>query len=188
MSARFQGLLSRAAILSCFACLSLDCLAQGACPDDEVAAHVREQLQIYGPKSVDLEYFAFIYSVNGEISSAVSRGSQCPGTDSCAINTRFAAQRIPRGSKVLGEWHTHPHSGSRQLSIEDIRGAKNNARIRCYTAYYSAPDGEIYSWDPRSTSVPTAMNTRMLVGRYELRGGKEHELYSAAAAVALRGR
>ncbi len=153
---------------------------KSGCDLPGVLEHILGQFRHYGPRSDDHEYFGFIYRLDGEIASAVTRGTRCNGTEGCVTNTRFAAQRVPKGSKVLGEWHTHPLAGSRQLTLEDVRGANNNAGIRCYVAYYSAPDGEIYAWDPRSTSVPAAMSTRSLVGQYGLRDSP------AVADVALR--
>lgn len=152
---------------------------KSGCDRPGVLEHTLGQFRHYGPRSDDHEYFGFIYRQDGEIASAVTRGTRCHGTDGCVTNTRFAAQRVPKGSKVLGEWHTHPRIGTRQLSMEDVSGANGNSRIRCYTAYYSAPDGEIYAWDPRSTSVPAAMNSRSLVGQYELRGRAEEPAFVA---------
>ena len=139
--------------------------ATAGCPQQEVDAHVRNQFAQFGPLSVDHEYFGFIYVHEGVIQSSVTRGGKCH-EGNCLTNTATAVARIPRGAKVLGEWHTHPHDGSTQLSVEDIRGAQNNAHIRCYVAYYGKPDGEILSWDPRSTSVPTAMASRISIGNY----------------------
>jgi hypothetical protein len=134
-----------------------------------VAAHVDEQFRIYGPRSDKYEFFGFIYRVEGEIGSAVVRSNVCRGPDGCKIDIGPAAKRIPRRAKVLGEWHTHSHlNGSRILSIEDVRGANHNLHIRCYAAWYAGPGGEIYRWDPRSTSVPTAMATRVTVGNYRV--------------------
>lgn len=135
------------------------------CPHDEVEAHVRMEFSEYGPLSTDHEYFAFIYRHEGIIGSAVMRGGGCHAGN-CSLDTAVAARRIPRGAKVLGEWHTHPRDGSVMLSAEDVRGARSNAHIRCYAAYYSKPNGEILSWDPHSTSVPTAMALRVRIGNY----------------------
>jgi hypothetical protein len=77
-----------------------------------------------------------------------------------------AGSRIPSGAKVLGEWHTHPHGGAPQLSHHDERGAHRNRHVRCYTAFYSNPGGQIFAWNPAETSVPTAMASRERVGRY----------------------
>jgi hypothetical protein len=87
----------------------------------------------------------------------------------------------------LGEWHTHPHqSGSRQLSKFDVRGANKNAHIRCYSAYYADPAGEIYGWDPASTSVMTAMASRVSLGRYGPDGEPTPAARSALASNAPR--
>ena len=67
---------------------------------------------------------------------------------------------------MLGEWHTHPHRGSSQLSQEDVRGAHDNRHIRGYMAYYSKPNGEIHVWDPRFDRVPNAMASMVLIGNY----------------------
>ena len=84
----------------------------GACDREPVDAHVREQVQLYGPQSIKHEYFGFIHRLDGSIGSAVTRGNDCPNPSSCGINTAAAAALIPRGAKVLGEWHTHPRLGS----------------------------------------------------------------------------
>ena len=68
---------------------------------------------------------------------------------------------------MLGEWHSHPQSSKAGLlSADDVRGARNNRHIRCYAAYYSQPDGDIYAWNPFQTSVPTAMFSRAFIGNY----------------------
>lgn len=141
--------------------------AQESCGLDSIDAHVREQLAAYGPQSVDREYFGFIYSFEGTVSSAVTAGRSCAQRTACFIDTSAAAALLPRGAKPLGEWHTHPHQGkAAMLSHEDVRGAWHNRGIRCYAAYYGQPDGDIYAWDPRQTSVPTAMGTTVLIGNY----------------------
>ncbi len=137
------------------------------CDSGSVVAHVQEQFAIYGPRSRQHEYFGFIYRVDGVLASAVVRSSACRGPDDCMIETKGAANLIPRGAKVLGEWHTHPHNlGVGRLSMEDVRGAQHNAHIRCYTPYYAASNGKYYTWDPRSSSVPVAMGTRTELGSY----------------------
>lgn len=137
----------------------------GECFRAEVETHVREQFALYGPLSERREYFGFIYRHHDVIQSAVTRSGECH-EGNCLTETAQAAALIPRGAKVLGEWHTHPHDGSSLLSAEDVRGARNNQHIRCYSAFYSKPDGEILSWEPVSTSVPTAMASRAIVGNY----------------------
>jgi hypothetical protein len=94
------------------------------------------------------------------------RGNTCRNLEHCTLNTALAARMIPAGAKVLGEWHTHPHQGASGLSKDDVRGAWNNRHIRCYAAYYARPNGDILAWDPQETSVPTAMDSRVLVGNY----------------------
>jgi hypothetical protein len=153
-----------------------DYRAQAAdeCPQSEVDAHVREQLATYGPRSKDREYFGFIFVAGGEIGSAVIEGRRCPDPNECSIDTAEAAPLIPKGAKVLGEWHTHPRqSGARTLSIDDVRGARNNRHIRCYAAYYSQPAGDIYAWNPFQTSVPTATASLVLIGSYRRESAAE---------------
>jgi hypothetical protein len=141
-----------------------------ACPPrEEVYAHVREQFRIYGPQSATHEYFGFIYLHGSEIGSAVIRSGECRNPDRCIIKVAAALSLIPSRSAVLGEWHTHPHNGDRGLSEEDVRGAHNNRHLRCYFAYYSSSIGEIYAWNPQDTSVPTAMHSRVLIGKYVAR-------------------
>jgi hypothetical protein len=137
------------------------------CPTAEVNAHVADQYSIYGPQSRAREYFGFIYLMDGDIRSAVVRGANCANIWACSVGTRGAAELIPKGAKVLGEWHTHPQaSGSRVLSRSDVRGALSNHNIPCYTAYYSTPSGQVFAWDPRSTSVHIAMESRTYLGNY----------------------
>lgn len=140
--------------------------ARESCDLDSVDAHVREQVAAFGPRSTDREYFGFIYSLEGAVSSAVTEGKTCGNGNACFIDTAAAARLIPRGATPLGEWHIHPHAGAGALSREDVRGAWHNRGIRCYAAYYAQPDGDIYAWNPRQTSVATAMASRVLVGNY----------------------
>ena len=117
--------------------ISLGCSAEESteCFSAEVEAHVVEQFRIYGPKSKNREYFGFVYRVDGIIASAVTRGIVCRWNEPCEVENRSAAVKIPEGAKVLGEWHTHPHSnGSSVLSGADVRGANANRHIRCYRA------------------------------------------------------
>jgi hypothetical protein len=130
-----------------------------------VFAHVQGQFAQYGPLSIEHEYFGFIYRFNEHIDSAVTRSSKCL-RGNCFTDTAQALSLIPRGSRVLGEWHTHPRDGSVQLSAEDVRGARHNRHIRCYVPFYSGPDGRIFSWEPASTSVPVAMASRLAIGSY----------------------
>lgn len=151
--------------------LSLHALADEAavssgCFADEVLLSVREHFAKYGPRSTDQEYFGFIYFKNGRIESAVTAGFQCRGQTDCTVNTAFARARIPKGAKVLGEWHTHPRIGAPELSQDDVNGANANRHIRCYAAFYSSPDGDIFRWSVHSTSVPAAMASRTLIGNY----------------------
>ena len=151
------------------------------CDSAAVVAHVREQLEIYGPRSQEHEYFGFIYRMGGDIASAVIRGNRCRASDRCSVDPGLAASRIPPRAKVLGEWHTHSHlTGSRMLSIQDVRGARANLHIRCYTAYYAGPDGEMFTWDLRSDSVVAAMKSRVSLGRY---GHREEQAPAPLLAV-----
>ena len=136
------------------------------CLSREVEVHVREQFALYGPQSKNHEYFGFIYVHDGVIGSAVTRSRDCHGAK-CVVDSSKAAQSIPRGATVLGEWHTHPHGGSPSLSKEDVRGAYSNRHISCYLAFYSTPSGEIYAWNPSRVSVPIAMASRAPVGNYK---------------------
>src|SRR4051812_22455981 len=80
--------------------LSLSAMANsrdGSPPESDcnlasVIAHVQEQFRIYGPKSQNHEYFGFVYRVEGELASAVIRGSACRGPNSCSVNTAGAAK------------------------------------------------------------------------------------------------
>ena len=136
------------------------------CLPQDIKAHVLQQFDTYGPQSAEHEYFGFIYRVNGQIATAITRSSKCPMSGNCILRTATAAKLIPSGAKVLGEWHTHPHRGSQSLSQLDVRGAYNNRHIRCYTAYFSSPSGEIYVWNANDASVPTAMASLELIGNY----------------------
>jgi hypothetical protein len=126
---------------------------------------VREQFAKFGPLSSRREYFGFIYLVDGRIASAVVRGRECRNGDRCTVNTAGAARSIPRGARLLGEWHTHPAIGSHVLSIDDVRSVRHFRNIPCYQAYYSTPRGNIYAWDVAQTSVPAAMATRVHLGK-----------------------
>jgi hypothetical protein len=141
--------------------------ADSACWRAEVLAHVREQMRLYGPLSRKHEYFGFIYWDGQAVKSSVVRGSACNTSFACSVHSRGALEGLPRGVKVLGEWHTHPNSDSSNgLSAGDVRGAWNNRKIRCYTAFYAASNGRFYSWDPASASVAVAMQSRVLLGNY----------------------
>ena len=146
-----------------------EAVPRAACFDDEVLRHVRTQFAHYGPRSVHNEFFGFIYRKDGRIAGAVTFGFDCRGQFDCYVNPAFASARIPKGAKVLGEWHTHPHVGTAGLSLEDVRGAHANRHVRCYSAFYSSPDGEIYRWDIAATLVSDAMASRTQVGSYRAR-------------------
>jgi hypothetical protein len=140
--------------------------AGSGCPKDQVEEHVRQQLAVYGPLSIEHEYFAFIYVHDGVLGSAVTRSRKCARVEKCLVDNRHALASMPRSARVLGEWHTHPHKGSRSLSVHDVRGAHANRHLGCYFAFYSTPSGEIYAWNAREVSVPVAMASRARVGNY----------------------
>lgn len=164
----------RLALLSLLAGAVLYCDAGGAEPEvtrEQVDAHVREQFRQFGPQSKQHEYFGYVYSLDGSLTSAVVRGRKCDNARSCGLNTAGAAKLIPGGARVLAEWHTHPHRSSARLSKEDVGGAHANRHIPGYTPYYSTPDGKIYAWDPRQEWVPGAMSSLVLIGNYRSQGG-----------------
>jgi hypothetical protein len=99
------------------------------------------------------------------------RGTRCNTSGNCTIDTRRAAKLIPRGARVLGEWHTHARNGSTFLSKLDVTGAYSNRNIRCYAAFYSQPNGEVHSWDPGASSVPIAMHTTARIGAFDWQPG-----------------
>ena len=136
-----------------------------SCLSDSVETHVRQQFATFGPLSVNYEYFGFVYRVGATLDSAVVRGSRCVGR-SCIIDVARAAERIPAGAVIVGEWHTHPRNGAARLSEEDVLGAYRNRNLGCYSAFYSEPDGAIYSWNPRRGMVTTAMASRVFIGKY----------------------
>jgi hypothetical protein len=144
--------------------------AEPGCYWPEVQSHVREAIAIYGPMSIDNEFFGFIYRYGARVDSGVVRSSSCH-LGNCVVDVAVAAQRIPTGARVLGEWHTHPHGGSRLLSTLDVRGAYQNRNVACYAAYFSRPDGEILAWNPREKSVHAAMASLVVVGNYAARVG-----------------
>ena len=146
--------------------------AQSACFEGEVVLHVRAQFEHYGPRSEQIEFFGFIYRKDGRVESAVTRGTNCGRQSDCVVNPVFALRRIPKGAKVLGEWHTHPRIGTRDLSLDDVRGANENRHIPCYSAYYSSPDGEIFRWNIAATSVAAAMASLTPVGKYRAQQAK----------------
>lgn len=137
------------------------------CFTEEVEAHVIEQFHIHGPLSGDREYFGFVYRYQGKIESATVRGSRCNSGRSCEVRTARAATKIPKGAKVLGEWHTHPRElGAESLSPEDVGGANANRHVRCYRAFFSTSRGRILTWDTNATAVMTAMKSTVLLGNY----------------------
>jgi hypothetical protein len=135
------------------------------CETEAVKAHVRQQFAVFGPMSVNHEYFGFVYRVGDTIDSAVTRGSRCIA-GSCVVNVAQAGAQIPATAVILGEWHTHPRSGRPELSESDVYGAYQNRRLTCYAAFYSEPHGEIYEWNPRRGMVTTAMASRVQIGNY----------------------
>jgi hypothetical protein len=149
-----------------------DPVSRPDCDTAAVTAQVLEQFAIYGPRSSQYEYFGFIYRKDGRVESAVTHGFGCRGQIECVVNAAFALKLIPKGAKVLGEWHTHPHfHESDTLSLEDVRGAQANRHIRCYTAFYSSHDGDIYRWNLDAPTVAIAMASRTRVGNYRAVSG-----------------
>ena len=165
---RFSSRLRGAALLWIAAAAATG--AEPRCYWPEVQSHVRQAIAIYGPMSIDNEFFGFIYQQGERIDSGVVRSSSCQ-LGNCVVDVAVAAQRIPKGARVLGEWHTHPRNGSRLLSSLDVRGAYRNRNLACYAAYFSRPDGEILAWNPRENSVRTAMASLVRVGSYSARSG-----------------
>jgi hypothetical protein len=166
--------LARASVLLLLGITSGSCQSEEApeCAPEEVEAHVLEQFNLYGPLSRKREYFGFIYRLDGVIASATTRGNICRWNQPCEVNTRRAADKIPAGAKVLGEWHTHPHeAGSQLLSDADVRGANDNRHIRCYRAFFSTASGEILSWEPNNLIVSVAMATAVKMGNYRRPAG-----------------
>ena len=161
--------LARASVFLLLGVMPFACRAEttAECFTAEVEAHVLEQFRIHGPLSRKREYFGFVYRIDGAIGSATTRGIVCRWTEPCEVNARRAAEKIPAGAKVVGEWHTHPHeSGSVLLSASDVRGANDNRHIRCYRAFFSTSNGEILSWNPNAEAVPIAMATALRLGNY----------------------
>ncbi|HUQ09638.1 MAG TPA: hypothetical protein VM146_04930 [Steroidobacteraceae bacterium] len=163
MSSWFRALLASLLLAVCSGAPAAEPLQ--ACDREKIAAHARLEFEIYGPLSAEVEYFGFIFYDGERFRSAVVRSRKCHGGN-CVVHVDEAGKRIPRGARVLGEWHTHPHDGAPQLSEHDVRGAHRNHHVRCYIAFYSNPDGEIFAWSPAETSVPTAMFSRASVGIY----------------------
>lgn len=164
---RFSSRLRGAALLWVIAAAAG---AEPGCYWPEVQSHVRQAFAIYGPMSIDNEFFGFIYRHDDRIDSGVVRSTGCQ-LGNCVVDVAVAAQRIPKGARVLGEWHTHPRGGSRLLSMLDVRGAYRNRNLTCYAAYFSRPNGEILAWNPRENSVRTAMASLVRVGNYAARSG-----------------
>jgi len=163
MSFLLRALLASLLLACCAGATAAD--ADCECDRDEIAAYARLEFEIYGPLSMNVEYFGFIFHDGARLGSAVIRSRRCESGE-CLIHVDEAGRMIPKGAKVLGEWHTHPHDGAPQLSHHDVRGAFRNRHVRCYTAFYSNPGGEIFAWNPAETSVPTAMASREHVGGY----------------------
>jgi hypothetical protein len=163
MSLLLRALLASLLLADCMRAAAADDSAE--CDRPKISAHVRLQFEIYGPLSENVEYFGFVFHDGIRLQSAVVQSRRC-GADDCLIHVDEAGRKIPKGARVIGEWHTHPHVGAPQLSVHDVRGAYRTRRVRCYSAFYSNPDGEIFEWSPGQTSVPTAMASRLPVGTY----------------------
>lgn len=162
-----MNLASRASVAVLLLAVSLNARANDApqCLSDSVEIHVRQQIALYGPLSVNHEYFGFIYRLGRSLDSAVVRGSRCVA-HSCVVDIARAAALIPAHAVILGEWHTHPRNGETPLSEEDVLGAYRNRNLGCYVAYYSEPAGAIYSWSPHRGSVVNAMASRIHIGDF----------------------
>jgi hypothetical protein len=170
--------------------VSVSSRAVGATPapcfEDEVLLHVREQFATYGPRSSQYEYFGFVYRKDGQIDSAVTHDFGCRGQRECVVNTAFALKRIPKGAKVLGEWHTHPHfHESDALSLEDVHGARANRHVRCYNAYYSSHEGDIYRWSLDAQTVVDAMVSRTWIGNYRASRNNSRAVDAAIIAASV---
>lgn len=159
--------LHRFCFLVLLACAAACCNAdEAAFTRAELDAHVRVQFLVYGPQSKRHEYFGYVYRLDGHLASAVVRGRRCSSHRNCGLDTAAAARLVPRRAQVLAEWHTHPHRGSGELSIEDVRGAHRNRHILGYVAYYSKPNGEILAWDPMQGWAPDAIASLVRIGNY----------------------
>ena len=86
------------------------------------------------------------------------------------VEVAQAAALLPAHAVILGEWHTHPRNGAAPLSEHDVLGAYRNRNLGCYVAYYSEPDGQIYSWNPHRGMVSTAMASRIHIGSFPAAG------------------
>jgi hypothetical protein len=166
-------LATRASIAALLLAVTANVTANDAsqCLSDSVEAHVRQQFATFGPLSVNHEYFGFIYRTGLTLDSAVVRGSRCVAR-SCIIDVARAGALIPAGAVIVGEWHTHPRRGEARLSEQDVLGAYRNRNLGCYSAFYSEPDGIIYSWNPRRGMVTTAMASRIRIGSFA--GARDH--------------
>jgi hypothetical protein len=160
-----------AAALMLAACVNAAAADAQQCLSEPVEAHVRQQFATFGPLSVNHEYFGFIYRTGSTLESAVIRGSRCVAR-SCVIDVARAGASIPAGAVIVGEWHTHPRSGEARLSEQDVLGAYRNRNFGCYSAFYSEPDGTIYSWNPRRGMVTTAMASRVRIGSFAGESGR----------------
>lgn len=167
-------------MVTAFHC-SADTTPDPECWQREVEVHVRQQFAIYGPQSVRHEYFGFIYVADDIIGSAVTRSAPCPKAGKCVVDSNRAVRSLPPRAKVLGEWHTHPQTGSPSLSRDDVHGAHRNRHMKCYFAFYSTPSGVIYAWDVNRISVPNAMASRARIGNY-LEDRYEGQRVAAASA------
>jgi hypothetical protein len=153
------------AVLLATVCVGVNASDAPQCRSDSIEAHVRQQFAAFGPLSVNHEYFGFIYRLGADLDSAVVRGSRCVAR-SCVIDVARAGALVPAGAVIVGEWHTHPRNGEARLSEQDVLGAYRNRNLGCYSAFYSEPDGAIYSWNPRRGMVTTAMASRIHIGDY----------------------
>ena len=58
------------------------------------------------------------------------RGNECRSDDRCITRIDCAARAIPKGARILGEWHTHPTvTGSRAPATETRASARRQRHI-----------------------------------------------------------
>ncbi|HEU4601572.1 MAG TPA: hypothetical protein VFS24_06375 [Steroidobacteraceae bacterium] len=138
---------------------------------EEIESFVLAQFKIFGPQSKRTEHFAFVYWHDGELAQAHIYARCSSTSDRCTTNPKRAIQAVMPGAKILAEWHSHPHNGSRLLSPDDAQGAFSigeqiRSRGREYFAYYSDPTGRVFRWDTTTPDVNKANRSRVEVGSY----------------------
>lgn len=137
---------------------------------EQVDAFVLDQFNTYGPQSARHEHFAFVYWIDGQISQS-HISTRCTNQYACTLNPARSLKDVPAHAKIVGEWHTHPHDGSRTLSIHDAQGAfaigeQVRSHGRPYWAYYSDPSGHVFRWDTTTRDTLEANRSRVQVGTY----------------------